>query len=259
MVFRKFMQIVAFLFLVVLFSYLIFKGASNTGYNWQWFRVKRLFFEINEGKFIFGPLLKGLFVTFQISFFSFILTNIFGFIFGIFRTLNSFSARLIGYLYVEIFRNTPLLIQILFFYFVIAPVFNISAFWSAVIAISMFEGAYACEIIRAGIENVDKGQWEASFSLGLNTFKTFIYIILPQAVKTIIYPLINIFVSLIKDSALVSVIAIYDLTMQAQKAISETFMTFEIWIIVAFTYLIINIIITLIIKIFHKKTLRGEK
>lgn len=254
---KKLVQVFAFLFLLSIFIFAVFKGATSSGYNWQWFRVKRLFFEVNEGKLIFGPLVKGLFVTFKISFFSFIITNIFGFVFGIFRTLNSFSARLLGYLYVEIFRNTPLLIQILFFYFVIAPVFNISAFWSAVIAVSMFEGAYACEIIRAGIENVDTGQWEASFSLGLNTFKTFIYIILPQAIKTVIYPLTNIFVSLIKDSALVSVIAIYDLTMEAQKAISETFMTFEIWIIVAFTYLFVNIIITFTIKVLHKKSLRG--
>ncbi|KAA0257398.1 amino acid ABC transporter permease [Deferribacter autotrophicus] len=255
---RKSIELILFIVLIFLLAFFLYKGATSSGYNWQWFRIDEFFLKFDKGKLILGPFLKGLLITFQISFLSFILTNVLGFTFGIFRVLNSFVARLLGYLYVEIFRNTPLIIQILFFYFVIAPVFNISGFWSAVIALSLFEGAYACEIVRAGIESIDKGQWEASFSLGLSKGNTISYIILPQAIKKVMLPLTNIFVSLIKDSALVSVIAVYDLTMEAQKAISETFMTFEIWLTVAFTYFLINVIILIMLRLFSYKMRWGD-
>ncbi|MGA1847518.1 amino acid ABC transporter permease [Deferribacter abyssi] len=255
---KKVIELVFFGIFFFLLFFFLFQGATSLGYNWQWFRIFKFFLIVNDGKIILGPFLKGLFVTFQISLLSFILTSILGFAFGIFRVVNSFVARLLGYFYVEVFRNTPLIIQIFFFYFVIAPVFNISGFWSAVIALSFFEGAYACEIVRAGIESVDKGQWEGSFSLGLNKTKTMYYIIIPQAIKKVILPLTNIFISLIKDSALVSVIAVYDLTMQAQKAISETFMTFEIWLTVAFTYFIINVIISMTLKLLSYKMKWGD-
>jgi polar amino acid transport system permease protein len=147
--------------------------------------------------------------------------------------------------YLEVIRNTPLLVQLFFIYFVLAPVFDISAFTSAVLALSLFEGAYASEIFRAGIVSIHRGQWEAAFSIGLNTSQTYRLIILPQAIRRILPPLTSQAVSLIKDSALVSTIAIYDLTMRGQVIIAETFLVFEIWFTIAAMYLFITLILSL--------------
>ena len=124
---------------------------------------------------------------------------------------------------------------------------------SAVLALSLFEGAYASEIFRAGIVSVHKGQWEAASSIGLNTRQTYRFIILPQAIRRIIPPLTSQAVSLVKDSALVSTIAIYDLTMRGQAIIAETFLVFEIWFTVAALYLIITLILSLTVFYMEKK------
>ena len=130
-------------------------------------------------------------------------------------------------------------------YFVLAPVLDINRFWSAVLSLSLFEGAYASEIFRSGILSIERGQWEAAYSLGLDRFETYRKIILPQAVRRILPPLTSQGISLIKDSALVSTIAVYDLTMEGQVIISETYLTFEIWFTVAAIYLFINMVLSL--------------
>jgi polar amino acid transport system permease protein len=149
---------------------------------------------------------------------------------------------------VELIRNTPLLIQLFFIYFVLSPVLDISRFMSAVLALSLFEGAYASEIIRAGIVAVDKGQWEASRSLGLRTRHAYLHVILPQAVRRMLPPLTSQAISLVKDSALVSTIAIYDLAMQAQVVVADTFLVFEIWFTVAAVYLVITLGLSLVVR-----------
>ena len=116
--------------------------------------------------------------------------------------------RLVSWVYVETFRNTPLLIQIFLIYFVVSPVFGIPAFTSAVIALSLFEGAYSSEIIRSGIMNIPKGQYEAAESIGLCTFAIYLKIIIPQMLRQTLPMLAGQGVSLIKDSALVSTISI---------------------------------------------------
>ena len=121
------------------------------------------------------------------------------------------------------------------------------------LALSLFEGAYVSEIFRAGIISIEKGQWEAAHSLGLSTVDTYRYIILPQAIKRILPPLTSQAVSLIKDSALVSTIAIYDLTMQAQVIISETFLTFEIWFTVAAIYMILTVTLSTVADIMEQR------
>ena len=139
--------------------------------------------------------------------------------------------------------------QLFFIYFVLSPILNISGFASAVLALSLFEGAYASEIFRAGIVSIHREQWEAAFSIGLNTYQTYRLIILPQALRRILPPLTSQAVSLVKDSALVSTIAIYDITMRGQTIIAETFMVFEIWFTVAAIYLIMTL--TLSASVFY--------
>jgi polar amino acid transport system permease protein len=117
-----------------------------------------------------------------------------------------------------------------------------------VLALSLFEGAYASEIFRAGIVSIQKGQWEAAYSLGLGGFDTYRRIILPQAFRRILPPLTSQGISLIKDSALVSIIAVYDLTMQGQVIIAETFLTFELWFTIAAMYLAITLTLSFLVN-----------
>ena len=233
-----------FSIIVSCFCYLLYKGTESLGYNWQWFRVPGFLFSFNEGEFIPGPLLEGLKVTLEITGLSFVLTFVIGLGTAIMRLSGSFTAKALARIYLEIIRNTPLLIQLFFIYFVVAPIVGIDGFWASVIALSLFEGAYASEIFRAGITSIDRGQWEAAFSLGGDKKFAYVNVILPQAVPRITPPLAGQAIALVKDSALVSTVAIYDLTMQGQSIISETFLTFEIWFTVAAIYLSITLLLS---------------
>jgi len=251
-------DIIKFLIIMSLIFWLISAGSEKLHYNWQWYRVKQFLFTFDQGELIPGPLLQGLWVTLKITFYSLFLAMIFGLITAIFRLSNSIVAGLVARVYVETIRNTPLLIQLLFNYFVLSPILGISPFMTAVLTLSLFEGAYASEIIRAGIQSIDKGQWESADSSGLNRFQTYFYVIIPQAYRFLVPPLTNQSVSLVKDSALVSTIAIYDLTMQGQVIISNTFLTFEIWFTVAVIYLSVALTITFIVFLLEKHIQGGR-
>ncbi|MBA3012994.1 MAG: amino acid ABC transporter permease [Proteobacteria bacterium] len=228
-------------------------GYQNLAYNWQWYRLPPYFFSIENGRLVRGLLLDGLVITLKISSLGLVLSILMGFC-SAFARLSVFPMlRLTAWVYVETIRNTPLLIQIFLIYFVISPVLDISAFWSAVIALSLFEGAYASEIIRSGIINIPKGQVEAAQSIGLSASATYIKVIIPQMLRQTLPMLAGQSVSLIKDSALVSTISIYDLTMQGQKIVSETFLTFEIWFAVALCYLSVTASLSFFIRRFEHK------
>ena len=244
---------IKFLITVTLLLWLMNKGAERLGYNWQWYRVPGFIFSYKNGQFHPGPLLEGLMVTFQITLISFFLCMVFGLVTALMRLSDSFAAKMLARLYLEIIRNTPLLIQLFFVYFVISPVLEFSAFTSAVLSLSLFEGAYASEIIRAGIVSIDKSQWDAAYSLGISRFHTYRYIVLPQALRRVLPPLTGQTVSLIKDSALVSTISIYDLTMQGRAVISKTFLTFEIWFTVAMIYLVITASVSLLARLLENQ------
>src|SRR5208337_5565616 len=238
---RMFMDLGKYLILLTLVVLLMIKGTTTLGYNWQWYRVPRYLFTKTDTGLIAGPLLKGLMVTFRITGVSLVMAFAIGLVTVLMRLSSSFSARALARAYLELIRNTPLLIQLFLLYFVISPIVGIVVFSSAVLALSLFEGAYISEIFRSGIESIAKGQWEAGLSSGLSTFEAYRFVILPQAVRRILPPLTSQAVSLIKDSALVSTIAIYDLTMQGQAIVAETFLVFEIWFTVAAIYLVITI------------------
>lgn len=239
--------------LLILLGYLAFTSASNIGYNWQWYRIPQYLFSYTDTGVTSGPLLQGLLITLKISGVSLVFAFIIGLTTALFRLSNSFVARGLATLYLEISRNTPLLIQIFFIYFVLGPTMGLDRIPSAILALSLFEGAYTSEIFRSGIQSVEKGQIEAAQSLGLSTFATYRFIILPQAVRTVLPPLTSQAISLIKDSALVSTIAIYDLTMQAQRLIAETYLTFELWFTVAVIYLVITSFLSLVVGFMEKR------
>lgn len=207
-----------------------------------------VFFSFENGRFVSGVLLQGVWVTLKISAISLVLALVTGMVSAFARLSPYVSLRVLAWCYVETIRNTPLLIQIFVIYFVISPVLDLSAFTSAVVALSLFEGAYSSEIIRSGIINIPKGQFEAAQSIGLPVFATYYKVIVPQMLRQTLPMLAGQSVSLIKDSALVSTISIYDLTMQGQKIVSETFLTFEIWFAVALCYLSITATLSFIIR-----------
>ncbi len=228
-------------------------GYSNLNYNWQWYRVPDYIVFIENGRLFKGLLVKGLIITLKISFISLILTAIIGFSTAFMRLSSSPVLKFATITYIEIVRNTPLLIQLFLIYFVISPVIGLSPFFSAVIALSLFEGAYASEMIRSGILSIPKGQWEASYSLGLSTTDTYVTVVMPQVMRQGLPMLAGQSVSLVKDSALVSTISIFDLTMQGQSIVSKTFLTFEIWFTVAFMYFCITASLSLLIARFEKR------
>lgn len=243
------LDILKFLAVIAAAVWLMSRGTERLGYNWQWYQVPKYIFQIQDGQLIWGPLIDGLMVTFRITAWGLVLATIFGLVTALFRLSASFVSRALARGYVEIIRNTPLLVQIFFLYFVLAPVLNLDRFFAAVLALSLFEGAYASEIFRAGIVSIHQGQWEAAYSLGLGSYHTYRYIVLPQAIRRILPPLTSQGISLIKDSALVSTIAVYDLTMQGRAIIAETFLTFEIWFTVAAIYLIITVTLSLVVTV----------
>ncbi|MBU2646596.1 amino acid ABC transporter permease [bacterium] len=242
-----------YLLTVALLGFLLVSNSMKIGYRWQWYRVVRYLIASGENGLSPGILLQGLAVTMKISMISLLLSSLIGLVTAMLKLSDSIVGRWLAGIYIESIRNTPLLIQILVIYFVFAPIFGISAFASAVIALSLFEGAYTSEIIRGGIKAVSKGQREAAASLGMSGLQTYAFVILPQAFRMMTPPLTGQGISLIKDSALVSVIALYDLTMQGQAIVSETFLAFEIWLTVAALYLSLTLTLSALVRLLEKK------
>ncbi|MDY0391741.1 MAG: amino acid ABC transporter permease [Desulfobulbus oligotrophicus] len=221
--------------------WLVLRGAERLGYSWHWRQIPRYLWTCADGTCSFGPLMQGLLVTLEITAVSILGATIIGLCTAMLRLSNSFVGRGAARFYLETVRNTPLLVQIFFLYFVIAPLFDFERTTTAILALSLFEGAYASEIFRAGITSIGRGQWEACYSLGLSRSQSFQHVILPQAVRRVLPPLTGQAVSLIKDSALVSTIAVSDLTMQGRMIVAETFLSFEVWFVVAAIYLVLTL------------------
>ena len=186
-------------------------------------------------------LIFALLVTLNISAISLFFTLVLGLVTALLRLSDSKVGNIIGTTYVEVIRNTPLLVQIYLLYFVFGPVIGLDRFSTAVLALSLFQGAYTAEIFRAGLNSIPKGQFEAAQTLGLSPFYTYKDVIFPQVLQRTLPPLTNEVVSLIKNSSIVSVMAIFDLTTQARNIVSETAMPFEIWFTVAAIYLALTL------------------
>jgi polar amino acid transport system permease protein len=246
-------DIASFVLFVGALGWLILRGAQGMGYNWQWFRVPRYLWRTIDGEVIWGPLMKGLFVTLQISALALVLSLVIGLATALLRLSPSLVGRAIARVYLEIIRNTPLLVQVLVFYFIIAQILGISRFWAGVLCLAIYEGAFAAEIIRGGIVAVRRGQWEAARALGLRPFDVYRDVVLPQAVPLMLPPLAGVLVNLVKHSAIVSVIAVFDLTTEGRTIVADTFMAFEIWLTVAGLYLVITLSLSLLVLGLERK------
>lgn len=216
-------------------------------YIWHWERIPEMLFYHGAksaddpiDKFRMGILMMGFIMTLKISVASIFFAIIIGTIVGIARLSNEPVTRGLSLAYVELIRNTPLLVQIYIIYFFVGSMLRLSPFVAGTAALAIFTGAYVGEIVRAGIQSIHKGQMEAARSLGMPYSKAMRYIILPQAFKRIIPPLAGQFISLIKDSSLVSVIALADIMFQGQQAVARTYYAFEIYFTVALLYLVMT-------------------
>lgn len=229
-----------FLLLIVLFTF----AFSSFQYKFQWGRIwnyRKLFID-------------GFGNTLLVSIFSLLLSLCIGVIVGLMRASKVVFFRAASSIYVEVIRNTPLLVQILLFFYVVGTAIGFTnRYVSGVIIMSVFAGAYMAEIIRAGIESIEQTQIEVANSLGFSRRQTYRHIIFPQMVRRIIPPLTGQLVSLIKDSSLLSTISVREFTMSAKEVASVTFTNLESYFFLALGYLLITFPVSLISRWLEKR------
>lgn len=264
---------IAFGIVVLLGAALIYyRVAYGLNYTWNWAQIPQFLFryEAETGSWVSNVLMWGFYNTLRLSIWSAGLALTIGTVMGICRTSKRLFLRLVSGTYVETLRNLPPLVIIFIVYFFIgshllpldtmaralenqppwaqgwltvflAPPERFAPFVSALLTLAIFEGAYIAEIVRAGIQSISTGQWEAGYSLGLSKYHQMRHIILPQAFARILPPLAGQFISLIKDSSIVSVISIAELTFRANELMTGTLLTMETWVVVTAMYLALTL------------------
>jgi polar amino acid transport system permease protein len=231
---------------------------------------------VSEGDFIYpgdplavyqktkpGILLLGLWMTLKVSLYSIVFGILLGLLGGIARISNNPALKWSAITYVELIRGSPLLVQIFIWYFVLATMINsilqkyglaeIQAVWYGVAALAFFTGAYVTEIVRAGIQSIHRGQIEAARSLGMSGPQAMQHIILPQAMRRILPPLAGQFISLIKDSSLLGIIAIRELTKATREGITTSLQPYEFWFVCAGLYLILTFTLSMFVQYLEKR------
>ena len=255
------------IFLVI---YAVYQVNDVLVYKWNWGRVTNFVirFDKDSGTYVANLLLHGLATTLRLAVWGTVLATIIGLVMGYWRTCENLTLRIISRCYVELIRNIPPVVFIfIFFFFISSQIFPalgfdninpdspfvdntifrimfgdpvlLSNFLAGMVCLAMFEGAYITEIVRAGIQSIPKGQWEASRAIGLSPFNVLRDIILPQALRKILPPLAGQFITLIKDSAIVSLISIQELTFLATEVAASTTKVFETWILVGAMYFVL--------------------
>lgn len=197
-----------------------------------------------------GILTEGLLLTLQVSAVSIVLGIIIGLCGGLARLSENPALRYAALTYVELIRGSPLLVQIYLWYFVFGTLINnllrqqglpeIPGLWFGIASMAIFAGAYITEVVRAGIQSIHRGQSEAARSLGMSKAQAMVHVILPQALKRILPPLAGEFIALIKDSSLLGIIAIRELTKATREVVTTNLQPFEMWFTCAILYLLIT-------------------
>ena len=195
-------------------------------------------------------LLMAMAKTLELTFLSLVFASVLGLIFGLFNVSKSRVLHIIANIYINVIRGVPLIVLGFFIYFGVplATGIKLDGLVAGVISLSLNAGAYMAEIVRGGIQSVDKGQMEAARSLGLSYGKAMRKVVLPQAIRTMIPSIINQFIITLKDTSILSVIGLPELVKQGQIIISRTFESFNMWIIIAVMYLIVINILSFIAK-----------
>lgn len=267
----------------------LYRIEAQLHYRWNWGVIPQYLFRYDgeAGGWVPNLLMQGLFTTLRLSFWGILLATLLGSTAGLCRVSRDPFSRLLGRLYVELIRNLPPLVLIFLLYYFIsdqivpglrlgswietlpgdlqrllsllfAPPSLLSPFLAGLITLAIFEGAYIAEIVRAGIQSLERGQWEAAYALGLTRVQTLRRVILPQAARRILPPLAGQFISTVKDSAIVSVISIQDLTFQGLELMSSTYLTFEIWITITALYLVMTLSLSLAVSRLEARLATGK-
>lgn len=179
---------------------------------------------------------------------SFSLALVLGLIIGVLRISKiKMISRLAG-IYINVIRGVPLLVQIFFIYFGLGSILNLDRFTAGVLAVGICYSAYLAEIFRSGIEAISLGQHEAALSLGMTRFQTLRYVVIPQSLRIVIPPIANEFIASLKDSSLVSIIGMRELTRAGREYYSQYFVDFQTWLLVGLIYLAMTITLTRVVK-----------
>ncbi len=200
-------------------------------------------------------LLHGLGITLESTLISLALAAILGLVFGMLSVSRATGARAVARVYVDIIRGTPIIVQAFFIYFGITSALNfrMDPMTAGIITLTLNAGAYLAEIFRGGIQAVDKGQMEAARSLGLPYGMAMRKVILPQAVRTMVPAIVNQFIITLKDSSILSVIGLTELTQVGSLIIADNLESFKVWLIVGIMYFIIIMILSTISKKIEKR------
>lgn len=211
-----------------------------------------------------GILVQGLWLTVKVSFIAIILGILLGLFTGLARLSDNPALKWTAITYIELIRGSPLLVQIFIWYFVVGTLVNnlltqqgltvIPPLWFGVASLAVFAGAYIGEIVRAGIQSIHAGQTEAARSLGMNSYQAMRHVILPQAVRRILPPLAGQFISLIKDSSLLGIIAIRELTKATREVVTTSLQPFELWFMCALLYLLLTFSLSMLVQYLERRT-----
>ncbi len=202
---------------------------------------------------IFLVVIKGAPVTFQVTIIAILGAIVIGTLTGLGSVSKKRWVNMVSGVYVELIRGIPLLVQLIFIYYAMGRFFRIQGMVAAVVALSICFGAYMGEIVRAGIQAIPRGQMEAAIAVGLSRGQAFRYVILPQTVKVILPAVGNEFISMLKDSSLVSAIALSDILRKGREYISRTFLSLETMLVVALVYLIITLILSRLVGMLEER------
>ncbi|SFU16919.1 amino acid ABC transporter permease [Sedimentitalea nanhaiensis] len=283
-------DILLFASVAALIAYAGYRVNEVLVYQWNWSRVFNFFirFDPDTGEYVTNLLLYGLATTLRLALWGTVLATIIGVVLGYWRTVDNLTLRILSRSYVELIRNIPPLVFIFIFYFFIssqifpwlglddlnpeglfvdnwlfALLFGdpalLSNFLAGVLCLAMFEGAYVTEIVRAGIQAVGKGQWEAARAIGLSRTNVLRDVILPQALRKTLPPLAGQFITLIKDSSIVSLISIQELTFMATEVAATTTKVFETWILVGAMYFVLCYSFALLFGWLERRAARSRR
>jgi len=276
-------------FILLLGVFIVYRLTVALNYKWNWGIIPQyiLRYDAEQGRWVANLLLQGLFTTIRLSVWATLLATLIGLFMGVLRTTRRLFNRMVGATYVELIRNVPPLVLVFIFYFFVAdqimPLLGVdefvrsrtpgtqkvlafffttpdlfTAFLSGIVTIAFFQGAYITEIIRAGIQSLERGQWEASYALGLSWYQQMRHIILPQATRRVLPPLANEFINTIKYSAIVSVISIQELTFQGFQIMAATQVTIELWLTVTAMYLVLCLSLSMAVQWLENRLARSE-
>ncbi len=269
-------------------TYLVWRAEAVVKYRWNWGLVAPYIIRYDEAqhRWVANLLLQGLAETIRIAIWAGLFALTIGVVMGLCRLSPNLLLRLIARSYVELIRNIPPLVFIFVFYFfltgqvtpflgidqfvrtaspgtlaVIDALFGQPRFFpavvSALICLSLFEGAYVTEIVRAGVQSIEKGQWEAAASVGMSRLLTLRLVVLPQAIQRVVPPLAGQFISLVKDSSIVSLISIQELAFLGSEVSASTGRVFEVWIIVSALYFVVCFGLSLAFGKLERRLARG--